>query len=203
MTSTKHAPTDHPVHDLIASRWSPYGFSDRAVSTDELRSLFEAARWAPSSYNEQPWRWILAARDQDPDGHAKLLSCLVEGNQGWAKAAPVLALGVVSTQFSRNGKPNKAAQHDLGLAAGNLTLEATARGLVVHQMIGIEPEAARTTFGIPAGFEAFTGLAIGYAGDPATLPEALQQRDTAPRSRKPLAELLHGAAGWDSPSPLA
>ena len=203
MSNTKHASTDHPVHALIAGRWSPYAFSDRAVSLDDVRSLFEAARWAPSSYNEQPWRWILAARDQDPEGHAKLLSCLVEGNQGWAKVAPVLVLGVVSTQFSRNGKPNKAAQHDLGLAAGNLSLEATARGLVVHQMIGIEPETARTTFAIPVGFDAFTGLAIGYAGDPATLPEGLAQREAAPRSRKPLTELLHGTGGWDSPSPLA
>src|SRR5438309_679557 len=133
---TRRAATDHPVHELIAERWSPYAFADRPVSKDDLLSLFEAARWAPSSYNEQPWGYLVATRD-DPEGFARLLSCLVEGNQVWAKAAPVLALGCTRLTFARNGQPNAAALHDLGLAAGNLCLEATARGLAVHQMIGI------------------------------------------------------------------
>ncbi|MCK4656779.1 MAG: nitroreductase family protein, partial [candidate division Zixibacteria bacterium] len=100
----KLAQTDHPVHELVAKRWSPYAYSDKPVSADDLRSLFEAARWAPSSYNEQPWFYIVGTKD-DPEQYEKVLSCLVEMNQQWAKAAPVLALGVASSTFKRNGKP--------------------------------------------------------------------------------------------------
>src|SRR5262245_29708759 len=132
MNTQKQAKPDHPIHELIARRWSPYGFADRPVATEDLRSLFEAARWAASSYNEQPWSYIVASKD-NPEEFARLLSCLVEGNQAWAKAAPVLALGCTSLHFARNGQPNAAAVHDLGLASATLTLEATARGLFVHQ----------------------------------------------------------------------
>ena len=197
---SRKAVTDHPVHELIAKRWSPYAFADRSVAERDLRSLFEAARWAPSSYNEQPWSYIVATKDQPAD-YEKILSCLVEANQEWAKAAPVLALGVATLRFARNGKPNKAAVHDLGLAAAGLVLEATARGLVVHQMIGIEPERARELFGIPEGSEAYTGLAIGYAGNPAALPEKLRERDVGPRHRKPLNDFVFGAR-WGSASPI-
>src|ERR1700676_5394072 len=127
------AVTDYPVHDLIAARWSPYSFADRSVGDEDLHSLFEAARWAASSYNEQPWSYIVATREQN-DEFERLLSCLVEANQRWASSAPVLALGVASLNLSRNGKPNRAAIHDLGQASFSLALEATARGLFVHQM---------------------------------------------------------------------
>jgi nitroreductase len=186
---SKPAETAHPVHRFVRERWSPYAFSDRGVAREDLAALFEAARWAPSSYNEQPWSWIVATRDE-PEEFERLLSTLVEGNAVWAKHAPVLALGVVTTTFRRNGKPNAAAEHDLGLAAGNLLLEATARGLDVHQMIGILPERARELYGIPPEAKALTGLAIGYAASPDGLPEALRERDLAPRSRRPLAELV-------------
>ena len=125
-----------------------------------------------------------------PDAFERLLSCLVEGNQGWATAAPVLALGCTSLRFSRNGQPNAAAVHDLGLASANLTLEATSRGLFVHQMIGILPDKARETYRIPEGVQPLTGLAIGYAADPNTLPEKYRERDLAPRSRKSLNQLV-------------
>src|SRR5688500_16361669 len=138
MGSLKQAKPEHPIQELLTRRWSPYAFSDRPVSDDDLRSLFEAARWAASSYNEQPWRYIVATK-AEPAEFERLVSCLVEGNQGWAKAAPVLAVGCTSLRFAINGKPNAAAVHDLGLASANLTLEATARGLCVHQMIGILP----------------------------------------------------------------
>src|SRR5687768_11727110 len=131
MNEIKQAAPDHPVHELVRKRWSPYGFSERRVSPEDLRSLFEAARWAASSYNEQPWSYVLATKD-DPAEFDKLLSCLVESNQAWAKSAPVLALGCTSLNFKKNGKPNGAAIHDLGLAAGNVCFEATARGLYVH-----------------------------------------------------------------------
>src|SRR5688572_2705801 len=116
---SKKAATDHPVHELIGARWSPYGFADRPVSREDVRSLLEAARWAPSSYNEQPWSYILATRE-DAQEFEKVLSCLVELNQAWAQAAPVLMLCCTKLNFARNDKPNAAAIHDLGLAAGNL-----------------------------------------------------------------------------------
>jgi nitroreductase len=196
----KRAATDFPIHELLAARWSPYAFQDRPVPDADLRALFEAARWAPSSYNEQPWSYIVATKET-PDQFAHLLSCLVEGNQVWAKAAPVLALGVVSLRFTRNGQINRAAVHDLGLAAGNLLVEATARGLFVHQMIGILPDRARELFAIPAGYEAWTGLAIGYRAEPTQLLEALQVRERAPRQRKPLSQFVFSGT-WGNPSPL-
>jgi len=193
----KRATPDHPIHELIANRWSPYGFSDRPVAADDLRALFEAARWAASSYNEQPWSYIVATRES-PEEFERLLSCLVEGNQAWAQAAPVLALGCTSLFFTKNGKPNAAAVHDLGLAAGNLCLEATARGLFVHQMIGILPERARELYRIPEGIQPMTALAIGYAADPDTVPEKFRERDLAARSRKSLAEFVFGGKWGDA-----
>jgi nitroreductase len=200
MNLHKQATPDWPIHELIANRWSPYGFTDRLVPTDELRSLFEAARWAASSYNEQPWSYIVATKEHLED-FERLLSCLVEGNQAWAKAVPVLALGCTSLSFNRNQKPNAAALHDLGLASANLCLEATARGISVHQMIGIIPEKARQVYRIPEGVQPLTGLAMGYAADPATLPEAFKQRDLAPRKRKSLAEFVFGGQ-WGTASSL-
>jgi nitroreductase len=196
----KRASTDHPINELLAERWSPYGFKDQPVALADICSLFEAARWAPSSYNEQPWSFFLATKEE-PEEFERLLSCLVEANQAWAKAAPVLALTVVSLRFSRNQKENRAAVHDLGLAAENLVVEATARGLCVHQMIGILPDKARELYKIPADCEAWTAIAIGYKADPSSLPEALKERDLAPRRRKPLSEFVF-AGKWGSPSPL-
>ncbi len=183
------ASTDHPVHELIAKRWSPYSFDDRVVSDVNLRSLFEAGRWAPSSYNEQPWSYIVARKEKTEE-FERLLSCLVEGNQVWAKAAPVLALGIARLLFVRNGEPNRTAIHDLGLAAGNLLMEATARGLFVHQMAGILPDKAREIYEIPKGYEAMTAIAIRYVGDPNHLPDRLKDRDLARRPRKPLGEFV-------------
>jgi nitroreductase len=201
MNAKKQATPDHPIQELIARRWSPYAFSDRPVSDNDLRALFEAARWAASSYNEQPWRYIVATK-ANPAEFERLLSCLVEGNQVWAKAAPVLALGCTSLNFALNNRPNAAAVHDLGLASATLTLEATARGLFVHQMIGILPDKAREVYRIPEGYQALTGLAIGYAADPATLPEKLGERDLASRQRKKLPEFVFGGQ-WGTAASLS
>jgi len=193
----KHAKTEHPTQDFIAKRWSPYGFADRKVSEADLHSLFEAARWAASSFNEQPWSYIVATRTQE-EAFARLLSCLVEANQSWAKAAPVLALGVATLSFKRNNKPNRVALHDLGLATGSLVAEATARGLAVHQMGGILPDRAREIYAIPEGSEAVTGIAVGYAGNPEAFSEEIRERDLAPRERKPQRGFVFGDS-WGNP----
>ena len=198
--SEKTAVTDPPIQSVLAERWSPYAFAERDVADEDLRALLEAARWAPSSYNEQPWRYILARR-ADAQAHAQLVSCLVEGNQVWAKNAPVLMIGIAVMTFARNGKPNKAAHHDLGLAAGNLCVEATARGLIVHQMIGIVPERVRELYKVPAEAEPLTGLAIGHPGDVAQLPEPLRERDLAPRTRRPAGEFVFEGA-WNQSAGL-
>jgi nitroreductase len=196
MNQVKTARTEPPIQPLLAERWSPYVFSERGVAPQDLAALFEAARWAPSSYNEQPWRYLVARRE-DTRGFANLLACLVEANQIWARHAAALALGVALRNFARHGKPNRAAEHDLGLASGNLCAEATARGLCVHQMIGILPERARELFAIPADAEPLTALAIGYAGENAALGEEMRERDRAPRARKPLPEIAF-AGRWGS-----
>jgi nitroreductase len=200
MNTIKQADPDHPIHDCLTRRWSPYAFADRAVSDEELRSLFEAARWTASSYNEQPWSYIVATKANPPE-FQRLLSCLVEANQVWAQAAPVLALGCTNLNFTRNGKPNAAAVHDLGGASASLTFEATSRGLFVHQMIGILPEQARTLYQIPEGVQPLTGLAIGYAAEPDALPEKYRERDQSPRQRKRLEEFVYSGA-WGTAAPL-
>ncbi len=189
----KQATPDHPVHELIARRWSPYGFDEQPVAREEVCALFEAARWAASSFNEQPWRYIVALRE-DAEEFGRLLSCLAGQNQAWAGSAPVLALGVVRLHFERNDAPNAVALHDLGLASGNLSLEATARGISVHQMRGILPDRARELYRVPPRFEAITELAIGYAASPDTLTGPLRERDLSPRARRPLGEFVFSGA---------
>ena len=196
----KKAVPDYPIQQALADRWSPYGFEERAVTEADLCSLFEAARWAASSYNEQPWNYFVATKE-NPKEFELLLSCLVEANQAWAKAAPVLVLGVVSLRFAKDHKNNRAAVHDLGLASGNLVVEATTRGLSVHQMIGILPDKARELYQIPEHFEAWTAMAIGYNADPATMPAALKERDMAPRQRRPLRDFVF-TGQWKSASPI-
>ena len=198
--NVKNATTDHPILKILAERWSPYGFADRPVAEADLRSLFEAARWAASSYNEQPWNYLVAARE-NPAEFERMLGCLVEANQTWAKTAPVLVLGVVSLQFAKNKQDNRAAVHDLGLASGNLVIEATARGLSVHQMIGILPDKAREVYQIPEHFEAWTAMTIGYQAEPAKMPDSLRERDLTPRQRKRLSKFVF-TGQWGQPSPL-
>ena len=190
----------YTVHDLIRGRWSPRAFANRTVERDKLLILLEAARWAASSANEQPWSLIIATTDQ-PAEYARLLSCLVDSNQVWAQSAPVLMLSVAKIHFDRNGKENRHAFHDVGAAACNLTIQALALDLFVHQMGGFNAEIARSQFGIPSGYDPVAMMAIGYLGDPQTLPAALQDRELAPRTRKPLTEFVF-TGGWDRPSDL-
>ena len=192
------AKTDYPVHDLIQNRWSPRAFSDNPVSPETLRSLFEAARWAPSSSNEQPWAFIVGTKD-DLETHSKILSTLVEFNQGWAKHAPVLAIAVSQMEFARNKTPNRNAFYDTGAAVAHLTAEATSRGLFVNQMAGFDPQKAIEVFHIPKGWEPIAVFAIGYPGDPNALPDKLRERELAPRSRKPISEFVM-SSDWGHPA---
>ena len=176
------------VHNLIEERWSPRAFEDKPVDESQLQTLFEAARWAPSAMNEQPWRFIYAVKE-DQENFDRLFSCLVEGNS-WAKNASALFISVVKKNYDYNGNPNNLALHDLGLATGNLLLQATDLGLHVHLMGGFKADKAREVLEIPEGYEPVSMGAVGYAGDPETLSENLKARELAPRKRKPLEEIL-------------
>jgi nitroreductase len=160
--------------------------------------LFEAARWAPSSSNEQPWAFIVGTND-DSETHSKILSTMVEFNQAWAKHAPVLAIAVSEMEFARNKTPNRNAFYDTGSAVAHLTTEATARGLFVHQMAGFDPHKASEVFHIPKGWEPIAVFAIGYPGDPNALPDKLRERELAPRSRKPISEFVMSGE-WGHPA---
>jgi nitroreductase len=194
----KLAETQVPIHELIRRRWSPRAFSELPVEPDKLLSLFEAARWAASANNEQPWAFLVATQ-QDPKNYEDMLSVLVDFNRGWANKAPVLILTLAHTQFEKDGKPNRHAFYDLGQAAANLALQATARGLTAHQMAGFNVEAARERFAVPAGWEPVSVIALGYPGDPDSLTEKLRQRETAQRQRKPLETFIFSGA-WGHPA---
>jgi nitroreductase len=196
----KPAPADVSIHDLIARRWSPRAFADRTVSPDALRQLFEAARWAASSNNDQPW-FYLVARREDAGEFQKMLECLVTFNQGWAKAASVLAISVARPKFAADGSPNNHARHDVGAASALLAIQATSLGLAVHQMAGFDAELTRKTFGIPVEYEPVAALAIGYPGDPASLPDKLREREMAPRARKSASEFVFSGA-WNQKAPF-
>lgn len=196
----KPADNQHPLHELIQRRWSPRAFADRAVDDKTLCSLFEAARWAPSSFNEQPWNFIVAT-NQHPDEFQRLLTCLVEFNAAWAQHAPVLMISVAALQFERNAKPNRHALHDVGLAVENLVLQATSLGLVAHQMAGFDMDKARAVYEIPATHEPVAAIALGYPGDPNALPEPLRDRDNEPRTRKQLETFVFSGR-WGNTAPL-
>lgn len=184
----KLAETEFEIHELIKKRWSPRSFSDRTVDPELIRQLFDAARWAPSSFNEQPWRFIYA-RKEDSKAFGKLSRVMVEFNRKWASDAPVLILTIVKERFSRNNKPNRVAEHDTGSAMSYLTFEATRHDLYVHQMAGIDQGKAKELFDIPEGFKPFTMAAVGYLGNPDDLDEDLRKSEIKPRSRKPIHEI--------------
>lgn len=191
--------SDYPVLDSVAGRWSPYRFHPRPVPDDQLLSCLEAARWAASSFNDQPWSWIVARR-QDQSEFQQLLSCLLPANQTWAANAGALLLTVSRSTFAYNGKPNRVALHDLGQAAAQLALQATQLGLQVHQMAGVNLSQARGLYRIPDGFEPQTAIAIGYPdqSEPTDdLAKQLQERQSGPRQRKPLSEQVFAGMWGD------
>ncbi len=190
MTLKKPADADHPIHELIRARWSPRAFADKPVPKEKLLSVLEAARWSASSNNGQPWAFILAAKEDGAE-HQRLVDCLKPGNQGWAKDAAILMLTFARTKWEGEDRLNRTAQHDLGLAAATLTLQAEAEGLVVHQMAGIEIGKIRETYDVPAVYEPVSAIAIGYQGEVDDLDsETFREREVAPRVRKTLSEFV-------------
>jgi len=174
---------------FILERFSPLAFSEKPLPEEEIKLLFEAARWAPSAFNEQPWRFIYATKNF-PSEFNHLLSFLVEGNRVWAKNAPFLGISLTRVNSQYNGKPNKFAFHDLGLAMGGLLAQATSMGIKVHQMGGFSVENAREGLLIPKEYEPVAMFAVGYYGKPDELPEDLRKRELAERKRKPLGEIV-------------
>lgn len=197
----KKAPTDHPVHELVERRWSPRAFSSRPVEPGKLRSVLEAARWAPSSWNDQPWHFLVSRREEREE-FERMLSCLSSGNRRWAGRAPVLMISVARARFRKNGKPNRHAWHDVGQAAAQLTLQAVHEGLSVHQMAGFDAERARELYEVPDDHEPVAAMALGYPGDPDDLPEDLHDSERSGRSRRPIDEFVFSDE-WGSTSDVA
>ena len=197
----KRAPSAPHVLPVVLQRWSPRSFdSAREVSPEDLRTLFEAARWAASSNNEQPWRWIVGRRGSET--YEKIFKSLGEWNQAWAGSASVLVLGAAKSTFSKDGSANQYAMHDLGAADATLCYQATALGLHTHQMAGFDHAVARQLFNIPEDYHLGSVNAIGYLGDPAALKVEYQRNlETVPRTRKQLNEVVF--SGWEQPLDLA
>lgn len=190
-TLSRTAPTDAPVLGILADRWSPRAFAaDDVIDEAKLASALEAARWAPSAYNSQPWRFIVARRGTET--HARVLASLVEFNQAWAAHAAVLIVGIAETADAE-GKPASHAIYDLGQSIAHLSVQAHHDGLYVHQMSGFDADAIRASFDLDERFAPTVALALGSIGDPASLPDMLREREGAPRARRPLAESLIGA----------
>jgi nitroreductase len=196
----KPAATKYPIHELLRRRWSPRVFAPRAVAADVLRSLFEAARWAPSSYNAQPWAFLVAAKE-DRENFDRILSTLVEFNRGWAWNAAVLMINAGKKKFDHDGSPNRHALYDVGQATAYLTVQATAMGLAVHQMAGFSPEKAREIFHVPEGWEPGAAVALGYPAEADEVPENLREKEKAPRVRKPIEEFVF-TGKWGEISPI-
>ena len=184
---------EYQIEDLIKKRWSPVAFNSHTIDRDIILSLFEAARWAPSCFNEQPWSFIVADKS-NPEAFKYMLQCLSEGNQAWAHAAFLLTLAVAKLHFDHNGKPNRHAWYDTGAAVMSLVLQATASGLMAHQMAGFNSDKAREIYRIPESHQPVTAIAVGYAGDAALLPENLRQRQKAPRKRKPISDFVYSGS---------
>lgn len=194
----KHAPALPGVAELILRRWSPRAFADKAVSAGDVKKLFEAAQWAASSYNEQPWRFLVGHRGDET--YKKIFDSLVEFNQGWAKSAPLLILSAGKKTFAHNSTHNHYALHDTGAAMAYLSLQATALGMHTHSMGGFSHDKARAAFAIPDDFEIGAVTAVGYLGDPDTLPEQMRHQELAPRQRRPLSEFVFTA--WEESAKL-
>lgn len=195
----KPAITSVKIHDLIQARWSPRAFdADKSVSHEDLLALLEAARWAASCFNDQPWRFVVCDKNTDTDSWQQALGILAERNQLWAKNAPVLMLSVAMANFNHNDKPNRWAMYDTGAACANLSLQATALGLIVHQMGGFDAEKAREIFHLPHDCTPMAMMAVGYQADAEILAEDFKATELAERSRAALYDRFY-AGRWAVP----
>ncbi|WP_051718736.1 nitroreductase family protein [Hymenobacter sp. IS2118] len=188
--STNVLALEYPILPVLAERRSPRAYTSQPVSADALNQLFAAASSAASCFGEQPWRYLVGARETSLEAYDKILTSMGEFNQAWAKAAPVLAVSIAKLHFSHDGNPNAWAKHDVGQATATLAIQATELGLQIHQMAGFAVDKIQAAFAIPAGYEPVAVFTIGYPGDPAGLPDGLRDKETAPRARKPLAEFM-------------
>ena len=193
---TKTADTLHEIHDLLKQRWSPRAFSSAPVPHHALKKLFEAARWSPSASNIQPWAFVVATQN-DPEAFSRVAGLLNPNNARWAAKSPVLIIAVLNKN-NPAGAHNDWAAYDLGQAVAHLSVQAEALGLSVHQMGGFDRARAHEALGLPETHEALTAIAIGYQGELADLPEDLQTRETAARSRKPQSEFVFEGT-WNEP----
>jgi len=184
---SKEAPTEIAIHELIRQRWSPRAFAPTPVAGEKLHRIFEAARWAPSSSNLQPWLFIVGFSGDDT--YKAIYSSLVEFNQLWASTAPVLLISV-GKETNIKGEPNGSYKYDVGQAMAILSMQAMAEGIFVHQMGGIDKDMAARLLGVPVDYKVLTAMALGYPGDPEILHENLKRLEYAPRKRKPLDEFV-------------
>ncbi len=196
----KLAQTTYPIATPLAQRWSPRAFRPAPLTPAQIGSLFEAARWAASSFNEQPWRFVYAERFDDPEGFARILDTLMDMNQSWARNASLLAIASANT-VSSQGRTNAKAVYDTGQAVANLATQATAMGLHIHQMGGFSAEAARSALNLPATWAPVVALAVGYRADPQELAEDLRAREVMGRERRPFAEFVFQGSA-DDPADL-
>lgn len=195
----KPAITRTEIHDLLARRWSPRAFDvSKPVTREQLASLLEAARWAPSCNGDEPWRYLIWDKAADPAGWQKAFDCLAAGNQVWVKNVPLLVLSCGGSAFGHNGKPNRWTQHDTGAASMSLVLQAVALGLAAHQMGGFDADKARAAFAIPADYTPMAMIAVGYQADSSAVPDDVKAKELAPRKRKPLEECFF-VGGWGKP----
>lgn len=198
MTIQKPAITQQPIHEVIANRWSGRAYdANKQVTKDQVISLLEAARWAPSCFGDEPWRYVVCNKADNMQAWQAAFECLVPGNQGWAVNAQVLLLICADTVFRSNGKPNKWGPYDTGAATENLCLQATALGLMAHQMGGFDADKARTTFKVPERFVILPMVAVGYQAAPETFSDEVKERELAERKRQPLGELFFDGV-WDN-----
>ncbi len=197
MTS-KIAKTQVPVHDIIARRWSPRAFdAGKPVTREQLISMLEAARWAPSCFGDEPWRYLVWDKNSNLAAWQRAFDCLGEFNQQWVKNAPILMLATASSSFRHNGKPNAWHMYDTGASSENICLQATSLGLFAHQMGGFDADKIRQEFDIPKEFACLAMIAVGYQTTPDVLPKDLEEKEVADRTRRPLEECFFENS-WNS-----
>lgn len=186
---------NYPINSLLSNRWSPRAFDGtKSVSDETVLSLFEAARWSPSSHNAQPWRFIVAKKE-DSEAFQTMFDCLLPVNQRWAGEASLLTIVVIEKQAEGAERANPTAEFDAGLAVAALSVEATAQALHLHQMGSIDRAKIKESYAIPDGYLPMVAIAIGHVGDAESLPDDLKAKELAPRQRKPLDEILF-AGTW-------